>query len=85
MLQEFKSLSMFDVQVFEVDIHLGPVERDIVVKRGAVTRRKHPWLLFETGLPTRYYLPKHDVRLDLLEPSETVSRCPCKGEATTTQ
>jgi uncharacterized protein (DUF427 family) len=38
-------------------------------------------LLFETGLPTRYYLPKTAVRQDLLEPSETKTRCPYKGEA----
>ena len=33
------------------------------------------------GLPTRYYLPKHDVRMDLLEQSDTVTRCPYKGDA----
>jgi uncharacterized protein (DUF427 family) len=38
-------------------------------------------LLFETGLPTRYYLPKQDARLDLLEPSSLVTRCPYKGVA----
>ncbi len=38
-------------------------------------------LLFETGLPTRYYLPKTDVRLDLLEPTETSTGCPYKGTA----
>ena len=43
------------------------------------TRR--PMLLFETGLPTRYYIPKLDVRMDLLEPSECVTRCPYKGVA----
>jgi len=41
----------------------------------------HPWLLFETNLPTRYYLPKTDVRLDLLEKSDTVTQCPYKGSA----
>ncbi|MEV4566737.1 DUF427 domain-containing protein [Nonomuraea sp. NPDC049419] len=40
-----------------------------------------PRLLFETGLPTRYYLPKTDVRLDLLEPTDTVTNCPYKGTA----
>jgi uncharacterized protein (DUF427 family) len=40
-----------------------------------------PRLLFETGLPTRYYLPKLDVRMDLLEPTATTTRCPYKGVA----
>lgn len=42
-----------------------------------------PLLLFETGLPTRYYLPPQDVRLDLLRKSPTVTQCPYKGVATT--
>lgn len=37
--------------------------------------------LFETGLPTRYYLPKTDVRFDLLTPTETQTACPYKGTA----
>ena len=45
----------------------------------AETRR--PVLLFETGLPTRYYIPKQDVHMELLEPTTTVSRCPYKGVA----
>ncbi|MGP3960380.1 DUF427 domain-containing protein [Nonomuraea sp. 3N208] len=38
-------------------------------------------ILFETGLPARYYLPKPDVRLDLLEHTDTVTHCPYKGTA----
>jgi uncharacterized protein (DUF427 family) len=37
--------------------------------------------LDETGLPTRYYLPKEDVRADLLRPTEHHTVCPYKGEA----
>ncbi|MFI7402231.1 DUF427 domain-containing protein [Streptomyces sp. NPDC049541] len=40
-----------------------------------------PVLLFETGLPTRYYVPREDVRLDLLEPTEHHTGCPYKGTA----
>ncbi|MCX4431790.1 MULTISPECIES: DUF427 domain-containing protein [Streptomyces] len=45
----------------------------------ADTRR--PVLLFETGLPTRYYIPREDVRLDLFVPSDLRTGCPYKGTA----
>jgi uncharacterized protein (DUF427 family) len=47
----------------------------------AVAETRRPRLLFETGLPVRYYIPILDVRMDLLQPSNTISRCPYKGVA----
>lgn len=49
---------------------------------GEVVADTHrPRLLFETSLPTRYYIPKADVRMDLLVPTSTVTQCPYKGKA----
>jgi len=46
-----------------------------------VAETRRPRLLFETSLPVRYYIPMLDVRMDLLESSDTISRCPYKGVA----
>ena len=46
-----------------------------------VADSRRPSALFETWLPTRWYLPAEDVRRELLVPSSTVSRCPYKGAA----
>jgi uncharacterized protein (DUF427 family) len=45
----------------------------------ADTKRGH--FLFETRLPTRYYIPPEDVRMDLLAASDKVTACPYKGKA----
>ena len=38
-------------------------------------------MLFETFLPTRYYLPREDVQMDLLEHTDTRTACAYKGYA----
>ena len=53
----------------------------VIVNGVTVADTHHPRLLFETHLPTRYYLPKVDVRMDLLEPTDTATGCPYKGTA----
>lgn len=54
---------------------------EVAIDGVAVARSDHPVLLLETHLPTRYYLPREDVRLDLLEPTRDTSVCPYKGRA----
>ena len=39
-----------------------------------------PVLLFETGLPTRYYVPREDVNFEVLTASANYSLCPYKGD-----
>jgi uncharacterized protein (DUF427 family) len=64
-------------------VDILPSSRRVRVEVDGVTvaESTSPRLLFETGLPARYYLPKTHVRLDLLTPTETVSHCPYKGQA----
>ncbi|MFD3809509.1 DUF427 domain-containing protein [Rhodococcus sp. NPDC058639] len=46
-----------------------------------VGETRNPVLVFETGLPTRYYLPPDDVDFSVLEESEWRTSCPYKGTA----
>ena len=64
-------------------VDVVPSERHIVVEIDGVVvaESRRPHALFETTLPTRWYLPMEDVRAELLEPTDTVSRCPYKGTA----
>jgi uncharacterized protein (DUF427 family) len=64
-----------------VDILGSSRHVQVVIDGVVVADSVRPTLLFETGLPTRYYLPLTDVRLDLLEASTSSSRCPYKGTA----
>jgi uncharacterized protein (DUF427 family) len=58
-------------------------DRHIVVSYGGqvLADSGRPMALYETYLPTRWYLPTDDVRLDLLTDSDTRSVCAYKGQA----
>jgi uncharacterized protein (DUF427 family) len=64
-------------------VDILPSSRHVRVEVDGVTiaESTRPTLLFETGLPVRVYLPKTDVRMDLLAPADTASHCPYKGQA----
>ena len=54
------------------------IERDGLV----LAETSSPVMVFETGLPTRYYLNRTEVDFEHLEPSDTTSACPYKGRTT---
>jgi uncharacterized protein (DUF427 family) len=53
----------------------------VVIDGRTVAETCRPHLVFETNHPVRYYIPQEDVRMDMLVPSATESRCPYKGPA----
>ena len=64
-------------------VDILPSSRSVRVERDGVVLAEstHPSILFETGLPPRWYIPKVDVRMDLLQHTDTATRCPYKGTA----
>jgi uncharacterized protein (DUF427 family) len=64
------------IDILPTSRHVQVVLGDVVL---AETTRAHA--LFETGLPTQWYVPKVDVHMDLLRSSDTVTYCPYKGSA----
>jgi uncharacterized protein (DUF427 family) len=53
----------------------------VVIAGRTVADTRRPHLVFETNHPVRYYIPQEDVRMEMLSPSATTSRCPYKGLA----
>ncbi len=64
-----------------VDILPSSRHIEVVFDGVKVADSRSPRLLFETGLPVRYYLPKTDVRMEMLEPTDLHTHCPYKGTA----
>jgi uncharacterized protein (DUF427 family) len=63
-------------------IDVLPSSRHVRVELGGhvLAESSRPTLLFETMLPTRYYLPRDDIRARLI-PSSTRTYCAYKGQA----
>ena len=64
-----------------IDVRASSRPVEIVMGGEVVARSTGARFLFETGLPTRTYMPAADVRMDLLTPSDKVTKCPYKGTA----
>jgi uncharacterized protein (DUF427 family) len=65
----------------EITISPSRLHVEVAVGGVKVAESDRPVLLDETGLPTRYYLPREDVRTELLRPTSHESTCPFKGRA----
>ena len=65
-------------------ISLRPAEGRAEVRIGEVVLAEsdRATLLLERGCPPRWYLPREDVRFDLLRRTTTTTVCPFKGRAT---
>jgi uncharacterized protein (DUF427 family) len=64
-------------------ITIEPADLHVEVWLGGekIAESDRPTLLDETGLPTRYYLPRDDVRMDLFRKTTFSTHCPFKGDA----
>jgi uncharacterized protein (DUF427 family) len=64
------------ITITPADLHV-----EVNVNGVKVAETDRPVLLEETGLPTRYYLPREDARVDLLRATTSETTCPFKGQA----
>src|SRR4051794_26061355 len=58
------------------DVHV-----EVWVDGRQVAASDQPVVLEETGSPTRYYLPREDVEMELFRATSFTSTCPFKGNA----
>src|SRR5580704_9112785 len=64
-----------------VDVLNSSRHVQVILGGETVADSRRARFLFETRLPTRYYIPPEDLRRDLLVPSDKVTACPYKGTA----
>jgi uncharacterized protein (DUF427 family) len=66
-----------------IDVNRSSRHVKVSLDGQALAESKRPLALFEHGLPTRWYLPREDVDMDLLSDSDTHTICAYKGRAAT--
>jgi uncharacterized protein (DUF427 family) len=64
------------IDVLQSDRHVRVEVGGVIVAESSRSK-----MLIETTLPVRWYLPREDVRMDLLSPSDTHTICAYKGVA----
>ncbi len=64
-----------------IDAIISSRKVEVFLGGDVVAESVNATFVFETGMPTRYYLSMDDVRMEVLTRSETTTRCPYKGRA----
>ncbi|MBF9232748.1 DUF427 domain-containing protein [Microvirga alba] len=64
-----------------ITIETNPHRIRVVLGGFIVAETTDALTLHEASLPPVHYIPRKDVRMDLLEPSDRKSHCPYKGDA----
>jgi uncharacterized protein (DUF427 family) len=64
-----------------IDVYKSTRHVRVVLDGETLADTRRARILFETGLPPRYYVPVEDVHTDLLVPSAKKTRCAYKGSA----
>ncbi len=64
-----------------IDVIQSSRHVEVIVGGETIAESDRPTMLFETGLPPRFYLPPEDVRSELLVDSDRHTECPYKGTA----
>ena len=67
---------------YKVDIAHHPKRITVTFKGEIVADSEEALEINETGISPVYYIPKHDVLMDLFDRTETETYCPFKGHAT---
>lgn len=64
-----------------IDVRRTSLHVEVIVEGTTVIDSRHPFVLTETGLAIRYYIPSADVAWEHFTESNTESVCPYKGRA----
>lgn len=64
-----------------VEVLASSMQVEVGLGGTTLASSKVPMMLLETSLPVRWYLPRRDVRMDLLVPSDHRTTCAYKGHA----
>jgi uncharacterized protein (DUF427 family) len=69
------------VEGHRIELVPEPRHIEVVVDGVVLASSTRAIVLVETGLPPRHYLPRDDVRIELLDATPTETVCPFKGSA----